>query len=503
MNNKWNPRNNAVLKAALFFEITHLNLDNLKNFILQNSYLFKDKNQTIKSCYDYICSLVDEFFTPFIVKEINMQKSILSGSNSMERFASFFLTSDIKWSKEALSLGVKYKIQINKITHLIQAEIQSLEMFFIHFIIDLTEIKRVFNIDVNVIQNIEITNSDRHNFSGPIIFITFVNNIKIVYKPKQMYTDGCLRSLVKIIHCEKILYYPKYINKETYSWSEFIIREFYTQKDLSLLYKNFGLQLAICDIFNFTDGHAENFVAYNKQFIPVDTETIFTNLSYFENKADNFFDLSFTGMIRPKNKKMPYLPLLRKDTTLSFFPYKPYICNDGTDLIAIQYQQTIKNPADNSFPSKKQIVLKNYFEDIIKGLNMGYNLIKQHKVEILNYLRSVNVKTRKIVRPTLYYTWLIYKYLHPDNKSFENFLNKNLHNLSDNLFTYERQYIQYGNIPVCYQKLHSRHLYGYNGRIIDKNYFSHTSYYWIKTKINSINDNFIKNREIEIKTAIR
>lgn len=134
---------------------------------------------------------------------------------------------------------------------------------------------------------------------------------------------------------------------------------------------------------------------------------------------------------------------------------------------------------------------------------MGYNLIKQPKVEILNYLRSVNVKTRKIVRPTLYYTWLIYKYLHPDNKSFENFLNKNLHNLSDNLFTYERQDIQYGNIPVCYQKLHSRHLYGYNGRIIDKNYFSHTSYYWIKTKINSINDNFIKNREIEIKTAIR
>lgn len=501
--NKWDVKNNAVLRTALFFEITQLKLDNLENFIFKNSCLFNDGNKIFQSCYDYICSLIDEFFTPFIIKEINNQRSNLVGGTSQERYAAFFLTSDIKWKKEALSIETKYNIQINRIVHLIQTEIKSLICFIRRLIDDLPEISYIFNITNKIIENIEIASSDRHNFQGPVIFVVFNDNFKIVYKSKNMDTDICLRKIIKILHCEQIFSCPLYIDKRKYSWSEFILHETYNKKSLAILYKNLGLQLAIFDLLNFTDGHAENFVTNDKQFIPVDTETIFTNLSYFEKKADNFFDLSFTGMIRSKNKKLPYQPLLRKDLTLSFFPYRPFIYNDGTDLIAIRYQQIMKNPADNSFPAKNKIILKTYFEDIIEGMNIGYNLIKHNKIEILNYLRNINIKTRQIVRPTLYYTWIIYRYLHPENKLFEKFLSKNLHNLSDNLFMYEKKYIQYGNIPVCYQKLHSRHLYGYNRKIIDKNYFSHTSYYWIKTKINSINDDFIKNREIEIKIAVR
>lgn len=501
--NKWDVKNNAVLRTALFFEITQLKLDNLENFIFKNSCLFNDGNKIFQSCYDYICSLIDEFFTPFIIKEINNQRSNLVGGTSQERYAAFFLTSDIKWKKEALAIEIKYNIQISKIVRLIQLEVKNLICFIGRLVDDIQEISSKFNIKNKIIENIKITNSDRHNFQGPVIFVVFKDNFKIVYKSKNTDTDICLRKIIKILHCEQILYCPKYIDKKKYSWSEFILHETYSEKSLSILYKNLGLQLAIFDIMNFTDGHAENFVTNDKKFVPVDTETIFTNLSYFKNRADNFFDLSFTGMIRSKNKKLPYQPLLRKNTKLSFFPYKPFICNEGTDLIAIKYQQIMKNPADNSFPAKNKIILKNYLNDIIEGMNKGYNLIKQHKMEIFYYLRSINIKTRQIIRPTLYYTWIMYRYLHPDNKLFEKFLNENLHNLSDNLFTYEKKYIQYGNIPVCYQKLHSRHLYGYNRKIIEKNYFSHTSYCWIKTKINSINDDFIKNRELEIKTAVR
>lgn len=499
---RWNIKNNAVLRTALFFEVTHLKLDSLENLIFQNSGVFKNKHEIFQSCYDYICSLIDEFFTPFIIKEINNKHDTLIGATSQERYSSFFLTSDAKWKKDAIYIETKYAVQIDRIFHLIQTEIKSLICFFNRLINDIPEIDKKFNVKNQIIKSIEVTNSDRHNFVGTVIFVLFSNNTKIVYKSKNMDYDICLREIIKLLNCEKLLYFPKYINKKAYSWSEFIVHELYNKKDLHLLYKNFGLQLAIFDVLNFTDGHAENFVTYDKKFVSVDTETVFTNLSYFEDRAENFYDLSFTGMIRPQNKKMPYQPLLRKIAKLSYFPYKPFICNDETDLISMQYHQVMKNVADNSFPTKGKINLKNYKEDIINGLILGYNLVKQHKKEILIFLRNMNIRTRQIVRPTLYYIWIIYRYLHPDNKYFEKFLEKNLHNLGDNLFTYEKKYIKFGNIPVCYQKLHSRHLYGYD-KIIEKNYFSHTSYYWIKSKIESVNDSFIEKRILEIKKSVR
>ena len=86
---KWDVKNNAVFKTALFFEISQLKLDNLENFIFQNGCLFNNRNKIFQSCYDYVCSLIDEFFTPFIIKEINSQRDTLVGSTSQERYASF------------------------------------------------------------------------------------------------------------------------------------------------------------------------------------------------------------------------------------------------------------------------------------------------------------------------------------------------------------------------------------------------------------------------------
>lgn len=501
---KWNVKNNAVLRTALFFEITGLNINSIEKIIFQCSSLLKKTEKICQTCSDYICSLIDEFFTPYIIKELNINSHLLSGDDNYQKYASFFLTDELCWTKQALQIENKYETQIKNISKLVEFEIKSIQVFFKRLNLDIIEIRKKFNIKNSYVQNIIIQPSDRHNFNGPIVFVVFSNGVKVVYKPKSAESDIFEKFIYSTLTSEKILNFPKFLNKRNYCWSEYIkYKACKNEFDFKKIYYGLGILLAVHDVFNFTDGHAENFVVNKNQFIPVDTETILTNLSDFKEKTNHYYDLSFTGMIQPSNKKMPYQSLLRDRRKVSFFPYCPHIIHDNTDSITFKYRRFKVNTADNSFPAKEKICLKQYVEYIIEGLGVGYDLLKSRKEELLRFLRKTNIRTRHIIRPTLYYTWVIYRYLHPENKKFKSFLEKKLRNLSEDIFDYEKKYVKYGNIPVFYQKLHSRHLYGYD-EIVEKNYFEHTGYFWVKKKLRDLNDeSFIKKRKWEIINSIK
>lgn len=209
-------------------------------------------------------------------------------------------------------------------------------------------------------------------------------------------------------------------------------------------------------------------------------------------------------MIPPSDKNLPYQPLIRETNKLSYFPFMPYIENDNTDLISFNYRQITRNKADKSFPSTQNIKLSNYIQEMQAGLFKGYEKISYSRDVILKLLRQNNFLSRQIVRPTLYYVWIIHRYLHPANKKHERFLFENIKNLNNKITEYEKLFIPFGNIPVFYNKLHSKHLYDYKGKIIEKNYFEKTSYYWICKKINSLNNtNFIKDRGYQLSKSLK
>lgn len=79
---------------------------------------------------------------------------------------------------------------------LIQLEVKNLICFIGRLVDDIQEISSKFNIKNKIIENIKITNSDRHNFQGPVIFVVFKDNFKIVYKSKNTDTDICLRKII-------------------------------------------------------------------------------------------------------------------------------------------------------------------------------------------------------------------------------------------------------------------------------------------------------------------
>ena len=498
----WNTKNNAGLRPALFFELTQIELNSTFEVINKMSNIFSN-TQKIKTTFsEFVNTLIDEFFTPFIIRELNEQRSRLKGSNHKQKYASFFITDDQKWQQGALLIEDKYKEQLNNIKELVLAEIYAFNKFLYRLRKDFEDISNIFKLKKQKISNIKIVGSDRHNFNGSVIVLSLIHGRKFVYKPKSARHEKFLKIFLRIIFdkTESVII-PNILNKSSYSWEDFIeYSTFEKINDLKVLYHNLGILLAVLDVLNFSDGHAENFVVSNdRYFVPVDLETICTNLSYFRTKIKTFFLLEFTGMIPSIDKTVVYQPLVREKNTLSYFPFMPYIEHDNTDLISFQYRQLIANDADKSFPSKHKIRLANFAAEVINGLVFGYKQIEKHHSEILLLLTQINFLSRQIVRPTLYYVWIIHRYLHPDDPAYKNFLQKSLKNLSSSIVSYEQKFLQYGNIPVFYNKLHSTHLYDAFGKIVEKNYFDRTSYFWIKEKLNSLkSEEFIEQRKKEV-----
>lgn len=289
---KWNVKNNAGLRPALFFELTHIDLNVVYNNIDNMSDVFLD-TQKIKNTFTrYIYNLIDEFFTPFIIQEMNQQKKITKEGNHKEKYANFFLTPDLKWKKGAISIEEKYKGQLECIKKLICYEMSAFKQFLHRLKKDFNEVTHFFKINYKKIIGIDFALSDRHNFSGGIIIIHLSKNKKFLYKPKSGQSELFFREiLATILSKQNFMILPRILNKHEYHWEEYVnYYKFDRAEDLKKIYYNFGVLLAICDTLNFSDGHGENFIVSKKKcFIPIDVETMFTNLSYYSKKNKNIF----------------------------------------------------------------------------------------------------------------------------------------------------------------------------------------------------------------------
>ena len=498
-------KNNAALRTALFFELTKIDFYKFEKELINYSALFDDAKKMRDIFVKNLFLLIDDYFAPIVIKEISRYQKKLNGKTAQKRYASFFLTEDLFWTKEALDIELKYKRLLGLIKNIVQKEILSYSIFLQKLKKDLIQICAEFNISNPAIKNIKLNLSDRHNFLGSAIELTFITGKKIIYKPKSANSDETFKKILEVLNFPRnySITLPRILNRKDYHWCEYIkYNSCKTEKNLHILYKKFGVLLAILDALNYSDGHNENFIiSKNCQYTPVDIETIFTNLSYFSMRASNYFDLEFTGMIMPKNNKAHYLPTLQKANQFLFYPYKPHILNDNSDRICFKYKQTIKNRINKNIPNNSQTTDVACFKrDISEGLLLGYQQIILAKRKIMDLIKNDNSLYRQIVRPTLYYTWLIYKYFHPNNKDPEIFLYQKAHLLDNQIADYEKHFIDCANIPVFYHKLNKRHLFGYKNKIVIKNYFEHNSLYWIKEKIHYLEEK--NNQKKRIKELI-
>lgn len=497
------------LRSLLFFKLTKINLDGLKSEIYEISKIIPLAVDLFEICENHIEKIIDDFFAPFVIEEITRCEKKLKGNTSKERYISFFVDKNGYLSEKCLSLFKKYDSKLFYIKKIIENEIHSLSLFFFRLKKDYSLFSNVFSDNYQKLEKLKFNLSDRHNFMGGSILLTFSDGNKIIYKPKSGMTDLLFLQIVELLKLNKNISFnqPKVIDCKLYSWHKFVKKSHYiSEKSLQSFYKHVGCILALCDALNYMDGHSENCICTkNKQLIVIDTETFFTNLSYFKEKTKKFYKLEFTGLIQKIKKNEHYLSAIQNQESNSYFPFMPYIKNDLTDRISFSYRQIKKNKNNHAFPCMKKIDLKKYKIDIEVGMRLGYQAILLHHQEILNivFQNASYLRCRHLARHTLYYTWILYRFLHPKNKKYEEFLSNSLKKLPEEMQKYESNFLKYANIPVCYHDILKKDLMGYFDKIIVKDYFENTAFFWLEKKLQDISKpEFIESRIKEMKRLI-
>jgi len=120
--------------------------------------------------------------------------------------------------------------------------------------------------------------SDPHNFGHSVQIVTFEDQTKLVYKPKDLRLDVAWHDLIEQLNASSppvALKPVKTISCHEYGWTEFIEHTSCDSAlDIELFYRRSGAWLAIFHLFASSDMHFENILAHGAHPVPIDLEMI-------------------------------------------------------------------------------------------------------------------------------------------------------------------------------------------------------------------------------------
>ncbi len=120
--------------------------------------------------------------------------------------------------------------------------------------------------------------SDPHNFGHSVQILTFEDQTKLVYKPKDLRLDVAWHDLIVTFNASLSpidLKPVKAIASHEYGWTEFIEHtSCESAQDIDLFYRRSGAWLAVFHLFASSDMHYENILAHGAHPVPIDLEMI-------------------------------------------------------------------------------------------------------------------------------------------------------------------------------------------------------------------------------------
>lgn len=146
--------------------------------------------------------------------------------------------------------------------------------------VDIEQIRAVIThsgSDIKV-QKISGDLSDPHNFGHSVQILTFEDQTKLVYKPKDLRLDVAWCALIVRFNASSPpvdLKPVRTIACHEYGWTEFIEHTSCTSvQDIELFYRRSGAWLAVFHLFASSDMHFENILAHGAHPVPIDLEMI-------------------------------------------------------------------------------------------------------------------------------------------------------------------------------------------------------------------------------------
>ena len=456
--------------------------------------------------YQFTMKLV-ELGNKAMIIELNRcrEANILKGNTSIDRFKNFIsLFEDTNYIR---SFYKKYIVLARLYTEISIWFVRNIEEMCENITNDKELIKAKFDIAERefVLNKINIGIGDTHNFGKTVTILEFINGKKIVYKPRNLKINEAYNNLVEFLNRTRkidILKSLKTISCESHGYEEFLeYRVCETENELHHFYIRFGELLAIAYIFNATDLHMENIIAYGEYPVLIDLETFIQQPNTFSDEKINqklkyeFDSVKRTLLLESR---------LRGDergegVDISAINGEGYVLDDilipvdmFTDMARYEKQKIRVNGAKNlPFSDKHSKNIKKYVNDILRGFKNIYEIFLESRdkgilEDIINQFSDIPV--RHLIRNTDQYDTILRHSMHPDHlqdmldreKILENMWSNSSYD--GNVVISEINGMRRNDIPFFYRYTTSKDLFNdMNCKL--ENYFLNDSYTELKTHI--------------------
>lgn len=319
----------------------------------------------------------------------------------------------------------KYPVMARLFGELLIQFREEYELFISRLSSDITVINTIFNVQSNIIINIQTGLSDPHNNGQTVKILHFECGKSIIYKPKSIEIDEAYYNFsnwLNIINKNQVFNSIKTICRSEYGWVEFIdYKPCKNKHQLKIFYYNSGFFIALSHILKITDCHYENLIANGIFPTLIDCEAVMhpqvslednfltnklLNQSFLKSIFRSGFLPSWTAHINNKSiidisglggfRKLKTEAELNQD-------YKVSENLDSLNSLAFSTNQPIKNSLTRVYE---------FSSELTRGFIDGYSLIASNSQNIANdlnnpFIQFENKRTRYIYRATEVYDKII------------------------------------------------------------------------------------------------
>ncbi|URZ08543.1 type 2 lanthipeptide synthetase LanM family protein [Clostridium felsineum] len=456
-------------------------------------------------------------------KELNL----LEGKDGRDRYLNF-LDMCYKSPDQIKSFYNKYPVLCRIIIQKMLDLLTSLKDMFLNLDSNFVKINSLFNINTNIIKNIEISLGDTHQHGASVAEITFHNNKKYIYKPRNLYIEKAFNTLLEFINKNsnlKNLFITKAFYGKTFTVEAFIeVQTCNTLEEVNNYYYRFGMLIALISLLNGSDMHFENIISHNQYPCIIDFETLFTQFDFLYNSSNannkvlfnQVLNLSGTGLL-PIGFRLPNmtdeidLSALSVSTTNPASREMLVAKNIYTDDMCFVYENvSISNISKNKVTlNQKPLDYKTFKQYIYMGFNATLEWIFENIKILKPFIAKTfsNLQLRQVMKATALYGELIDYMDHPhylrDMIKLEKLLENNwAYPYADlRLIKYEIMDMLHMEIPIFYTNTSETYLKTSTNEYISK-YFNESPLAKVLNKFSKLTEKAVKKQELKLQLLL-
>lgn len=303
--------------------------------------------------------------------------------------------------------------------------------FFQRLDSDYSDISNEFNGGEKLTQitNIEAGYSDPHDGGREILALTFNNEIKIAYKPRNINLDVAWKDFILYLHQNGAPIEPfplRMIPRTNYGWLQWINESFAQNKNAELDFTHkVGVNLFLLYFFHGVDFHNDNIICNDDKICIVDIETLlhphipdnifshFQHLSQIKAKRKLSNSVLSTGLL-PHALDFPWggsISLGGLDTKESSHISLQRLVNVNSDCMRFASPVDTRIKSENRFLNSEYLDTYGYAEQVSGGFKSMYKYFLMHKDSIFKVNGPLYIfkrlDVRVVLRPTLIYSILL------------------------------------------------------------------------------------------------